>query len=220
MEGIISIFTILASSEAKKRDGTYLQTLQQNCNKVILLWAIRFGEKSLLGKKYLHGLSHLREVEKFYLEHHLPTLECYNMQGREHRHKIVGAFKAKHFPCSDSKQRGRKTDKQRETEAAEATVEENISTAVGTRFQYNATKQTVPAILASVPGLKKGKLSKKELIEIGKQKSIKEAIQCHKIELEGTKHTQRTAAFQILARNFRDLECRDLGIEVPDCTSY
>jgi len=47
------------------------------------------------------------------MDNNLPTIECYNMQGRENINKTIGTFIMRHNITEESEKRGRKTQEQK-----------------------------------------------------------------------------------------------------------
>ena len=142
------------------------------------------------------------------------------MQGREHRHKIVGSWKARHFPAEETKQRGKKRAWQKAFEKDLLAEELLIEERVGNDFHFRAQKMKIPELLQEAPGTKKGKLRKPDLIEMVKRAKINNAIKKHRIVAEGRAHTKRTAAYQLIARNFRDMCSSQLIDHKISCQTY
>jgi hypothetical protein len=214
MKDLVHVFELIQRPREQK-DDIYFSELLETTDRVLLLWAVRFGKADVKRKIYLHGLSHLAQVERFYLDNGYPTLESYTMQGREHRHKTLGAFRAKHFPMDETRRRGRKKQGQKEDEAIQIQEEQQIIDQISQSvdISWKARNFTKSMILEDVRALPKGtgSLTKAVLIEVAKSKKVKDTIWKKRIETCGAdEHIKRTAAFQIVARSFRDLQHLDV----------
>jgi hypothetical protein len=221
MEEINDLFALLELPRCQKKMGSYISQLKTKACTISLNWAIRFGEETMKGKKYLHGIIHLWQVEKYFLENNLPTIESYTMQGREGRNKTIGSYKAKHFPAITKQKVGKKKEGQREREAEKAHEEQELAAEVEVKWQYEATRLTIAQILAALPSFSgSSKLKKGELIAVGKQLLVKQALHNYRRKQDELEHMQRTAAFHIISRNYRDLKSSSKNYHNIESSNY
>jgi hypothetical protein len=207
MDKIAALFSEIGKPRRQKNLGVYIPTIKRLSREILILWVSRFGHSSLVKKKYLHGIMHLWEIEKYSLENNLPTLESYTMQGREHKHKILGAYRAKHFSASETKKSGPKQINQQDTEEQEAIAEIELETRVGQSWLYNARSTPKLKLLEQLPGVKGvANLAKSDIVAIGKGLVVKQAIREHRIQRDGQAHMTRTATYHLVTRSYRDLK--------------
>ena len=76
---VVTILKIFRQSADLSRP--YITKLKELAEDVYSMWVLQFGPVMLQRKQYLHGLTHLRELEEWCLDHDLQTLELYTMQG-------------------------------------------------------------------------------------------------------------------------------------------
>lgn len=201
------------------------------------MWILRFGPKTLEGKHYLHGLTHLWELEEWCLDNNIPTLELYTMQGTyfssyalimtgtEHKNKVLGAHGARHCIIPETKKKGKKAEAQTENEG-KIQLEERaleLATITGIKEELQIKKPTVDELRTWTPqvtfpsNFRKSDITK-EVISIKVQEALKNA----RVKREPAQtRLPRLGAFKYLACEFRQLLVLDMNQPNPEyCTTY
>lgn len=144
-----------------------------------------------------------------------------SMQGREHRHKIIGAFKAKHYQVEAPRKRGKKGDGQLEQENEWSQKEMAIRDHENGAGLKKLREQTILQLKQLLPStITVTKMKKEQLVGLASNVSITKQINEARWETEGNAFVTRTSAFQVIARCFRDLKNNEVQRYKASCQDY